>query len=129
MKRGSFVLSIGLLLLAGITLMYGQDTMGDKKSSSKSMSSSESVTGCLQKGTEPNGFTLTGDDGKVWELRSTKVKLSEHVGHKVTVMGASTPASGTTEKKIGDSETKETAGKDHGDLKVTSLKMVSDSCQ
>src|SRR5215470_5735627 len=43
----------------------------------------QNVTGCLQKGDEPGGFTLTGDDGKVWELTSSSdVNLADHVGHK-----------------------------------------------
>jgi hypothetical protein len=37
------------------------------------------VTGCLQKGDEPGEFSITGDDGKTWDLRSRTVKLSEHV--------------------------------------------------
>jgi hypothetical protein len=91
--------------------------------------SKETATGCLQKGDEANGYTLTTDDGKIWELQSTKVKLADHVGHKVTVMGAAAKGSDAMEKKKESSETKETEGKEHGDLKVSSLKMVSESCK
>jgi len=130
MARTFFVFPLGLLLISAVTLLYGQDTMGDKmdKKSGAKMAH-ESVTGCLQKGAEAHGYTLTGEDGKVWELRSSKVKLADHVGHKVSVMGSSTKQSEMEEKKINDSEMKENGGKDHGDLKVTSLKMVSESCQ
>jgi hypothetical protein len=130
MVRKLSVISIGILLISAVTLMYGQDTMGDKmgKKGDAKMSS-QSATGCLQKGAEAHGYTLTGEDGKVWELRSTKVKLADHVGHKVTVMGSSSQQSEMAEKKVNDSEMKESGGKDHGDLKVTSLKMVSESCQ
>jgi hypothetical protein len=62
--------------------------MSENKPEQKEMSSEGTATGCLQKGDEPNGFTLTGEDGKVWELRSSEVSLSEHVGHKVTITGS-----------------------------------------
>jgi hypothetical protein len=125
-----------LVLMAAVAifpmLVQAQDNssqgMGEKKSEHMSASKA-TATGCLQKGEEPNGYTLTADDGKVWELQSTKVKLADHVGHKVTVMGTSSMASDEMEKKKASSESKETEGKEHGDLKVTSMKMVSDSCK
>ena len=87
------------------------------------------VTGCLQKGDEAGEFAITGEDGKLFGLRSTTVKLEEHVGHKVTVAGTSTEAKAdaTKEKKEGTVE-KAAAKEDIKDLNVTSLKMVSDSC-
>src|SRR5690242_2342322 len=45
------------------------------------------VTGCLQKGDEPNEYAITGEDGKKYGLRSTTVKLDDHLGHKVAVTG------------------------------------------
>lgn len=90
--------------------------------------STQSVTGCLKKGDEAGGFTIAGDDGKVWELHSKKVKLSEHVGHKVTVTGMVAKESKATEDKMEANEKKEASGKEYGDLKVESLKMVSESC-
>jgi len=90
----------------------------------------QNVTGCLQKGDEPGGFTLTGDDGKVWELTSSSdVNLADHVGHKVTVSGAVMPESKEHEAKMEAHEKKEAGGKDYDDLKVNKLEMVSDSCK
>ena len=91
--------------------------------------SAQSVTGCLQKGGEEGGFTLLADNGKVWELHSKKVALAEHVGHTVTVAGSATNESKTDEQKIAANEKKEYGEKEHGDLQVHSLKMVSDSCK
>ena len=48
------------------------------------------VTGCLSKGPSEGTFTLTQDDRKTFALTSTTVKLNDHVGHKITVVG--TPA-------------------------------------
>src|SRR5580704_8226435 len=120
--------SLGLFLFSAAVL-FAQDPMSEKKPDHKAMSSGVTVTGCLQKGDEPKGFMLTGEDGKIWELRGSEVNLSEHAGHRVTITGSSVKAADSTEKKVGESETKEANGKEHGDLKVSSLKMVSESCQ
>ena len=82
----------------------------------------KTITGCLQKGYEPDEFSITGEDGKVWGLRSSAVKLDRHLGHKATVSGLV-----THESKAG--ETKTAPGKEEsGDLRVTSLKMLSETC-
>lgn len=101
----------------------------EAKMEQKATGHRESVTGCLQKGDEAGGFSLSGDDGKMWELRSGKVKLADHVGHKVTVTGTPAHHSKTHEEKMEKDEKKEASGKEFGDLRVTSLKMVSESCQ
>src|SRR5215471_17257331 len=45
------------------------------------------VTGCLVKGDEAREYSITGDDGKTYGLRSSTVKLADHLGHKVTIEG------------------------------------------
>jgi hypothetical protein len=88
---------------------------------------SQSVTGCLQKGDKAGEFSITGEDGKTWGLRSSTVKLDEHLGHKVTVTGASSHESKAEEKKEGQVE-KASSKEEYGDLDVSSLKMVSATC-
>jgi hypothetical protein len=93
----------------------------------KPASPETSVTGCLQKGDEPGEVSITGEDGRSWELHSTAVKLDEHIGHKVIVTGTITRESRAEEKKEGQVE--KAAGKEeYGDLRVSSLKMVSKTC-
>ena len=72
-----------------------------------------SVTGCLQEKSK-NEFTISGNDGKTYDLKSTSVKLGDHANHKVTVTG-----------KV----SKEGQGAEAGELEVSNLKMVSQSCQ
>jgi len=108
-----------LLLILCPLLVQAQDTM--------SASKTNSVTGCLQKGVEPGGFYIAGDDGKMWEL-SGKVDAA-HVGHKVTVKGSVLHRTKVEEAKYSDNEKQEANGKPVADFKVTSLKMVSDSCK
>jgi hypothetical protein len=97
----------------------------------KSASGKTTVTGCLQKGDEAGEYSITGEDGKMYGLRSKTVKLSEHVGHKVTVMGALRAESAEKEKgekaEVEEHEKGERA--EAGDIRVTNLKMVSDKCQ
>jgi len=121
------------LFLMILSLVFGglvfSATCSAQMNDSKDKASMQSVTGCLQKGDEAGGVTITGTDGKVWELHSKKVDLTEHVGHTVTVTGSITKESKETEDKMESSEKKESSGKQYGDLKVHSLKMVSDSCK
>ena len=89
------------------------------------------VTGCLQRGVEAGEFSITGPDGKTWELSSRSVKLDEHVGHQVTVTGSAHSESKAEEeaeeKKEGRLE-RAAAKEEFGDLRVTDLKMVSETC-
>jgi hypothetical protein len=92
-----------------------------------SMSKTNSVTGCLQKGVETGGFTIAGEDGTVYEV-SGKVDAA-HVGQKVTAKGHVVQRTKVEEAKYSDNEKQEANGKPVADFKVTSLKMVSDSCK
>ena len=95
----------------------------------KSASQTKTVTGCLQKGNEPNEFAITGEDGKSWDLYSysSKVKLAAHVDHQVTVTGPITRVAKAEPNKEGQAE--KAAGKEEvGELRVTSLQMVSETC-
>ena len=103
----------------------------DDKTAQKPAGRTQSVTGCLQKGDEPGEFSITGEDGKTWGLHSKTVKLEEHVGHKVTVTGSPIHESAAKEKAEEKKEGKmeKAAGKEEiGDLHVTSVKMISESC-
>ena len=108
--------------------LHGAPQTGDTKADNGPAGSNQSVTGCLQKGDEPGGFTITGEDGKVWELQSKKVQLASHVGHTVTVTGSAGNRSTAEEQKTEGSEKREYGQKEHGDLRVGSLKMISDTC-
>src|SRR5215831_2852572 len=86
------------------------------------------VTGCLQKGDEPGEYSITGEDGKTYGLRSKAVNLSQHLGHKVTITGTLRPESAEKEKGEAEEHEKKEAA-EVGDIRVTDLKMVSDTCK
>ena len=102
-----------------------------EKQEHKPTSHIKTVTGCLQKGDEAGEFSITGEDGKTWELSSKSVKLDEHVGHQVTVTGSahreSKAEEKAEEKKEGQME-KAGGKEEYGDLRVTDLKMVRETC-
>ena len=112
--------------------LQAQETAAPAQATAKPMHPKITVTGCLQKGDSANEFAIAGKDGKTWELRSKTVKLDEHVGHTVTVSGVrhhETKAEEAKEAKTEMKESKEAEAQEAGDLRVTSLKMVSDSCK
>jgi hypothetical protein len=118
-----------LLLSLCPAFLHGASQIGESNADKASAGSKETVTGCLQKGDEPGGITIIDKYGKVWELQSNAVQLADHVGHTVTVDGTVASKSKTQEQEIETSEKKEVAGREHGDLQVSDLKMVSDSCK
>ena len=91
------------------------------------------ITGCLSKGDSAKEFLLTGNDGSTWEIRSSRVVLAEHVGHTVTATGVVSNAKMHNLKEDAKEAAKDSGMKksadEHGHMKVTEVKMVSDSCQ
>jgi len=119
-KLAFWLIPIVCLSLCPIALIAGEKA-----------AQSQTVTGCLQKADASGEFSITGEDGKTWGLRSTSVKLDQHIGHKVTVTGSTTHESAKTEKaeEKKEGQVENAASKaEYADLTVTSLKMVSDSC-
>ena len=118
-------------VLTAVSLLLGLYLTAAGFADEKGAGGKTTVTGCLQKGDEANEFSITGEDGKTYGLRSSSVDLSKHLGHKVTVTGTLKPESYEKEKN----ETKETearekkASPEGGDVSVTDLTMVSDSCK
>jgi len=86
-----------------------------------------SVTGCLMKGIG-NGYYIKGENGTTYELWGSK-NLGEHVNHKVTVSGMEQKMPASMEKKHEMHEKAEAAGGTSMDLKVSNVKMISESCQ
>ena len=101
-------------------------------SSDKGKSDTRSITGCLSQGDSAKEFNLKADDGSTWEVRSSTVKLSGHVGHKVTATGVVSNATAHNLKEDTKDMAHDTGMKknnaEHGHLKVTDVQMVSDSC-
>lgn len=114
------VLFLAPLVLFSVlpSLLSAQDDSGSK---------AMSVTGCLKQGSDANGYYLMAKDGKMYELWGKN--LGEHLGHTVTVTGTQAKLSHAMEQKKEATEKTEAGSAPVIDLKVSSLKMVSESCQ
>jgi hypothetical protein len=127
-KMNGFLLC---LILAGLGTSLGlaQDT----SSKSKSKADIRTITGCLSKGESADEFMLAGNDGSSWEVRSSRVALADHVGHTITATGVVSNATLHNLKEDAKGAAKDSGIKkddsEHGHLKITEVKMVSDSCQ
>jgi hypothetical protein len=108
---------------AALAAQSSPDRTDSPEQARKLATQTKTITGCLQKGYEPDEFSITGEDGKVWGLRSSAVKLGGHLGHKVIVIGLI-----THESKAGETKKIAPRKEESGDLRVTSLKMVSETC-
>lgn len=126
---GSFAcaLLLSAVALAQDAAQPGSSPVAAQAQDQKPMNHSKTVTGCLQKGDQPGEVTLTAADGKSWDLRSDSVKFDEHIGHQVAVTGTATRETKAEEKKEGQME-KASSKEAYGDLNVTDLKMVSETC-
>ena len=124
LSRSLVVTAVALIL--GLYLVPASFADGEKGAGKQT-----TVTGCLQKGDDANEFSITGEDGKTYDLRSSDVDMAKHLGHKVTVTGTLKPESSEKEtKETAKREAQEKAGAtEAGDISVTNLTMVSDSCK
>ena len=108
-------LAMGIIILAmsGVTeIAVGQDNPDD---------SMQRVTGCLRKGAATNVYTLTDENGKLWDLQSKTVSFAPHAGHMVTVSGS------IPQKSKENDNPDDTSPQNH--LMVAKLEMVSDTCK
>ena len=130
MKRLSLILSV--ILPCGAAFAANADTKSGHHGGGMTL------TGCLQKGDEPNTFLLTNVTGPGgaekadrWELigAPASLKMADHVGHKVEVRGNAVGAGAAAKmegKKVSKAERAEEAGEHH--LKVRSFKHIAPTC-
>jgi len=91
--------------------------------------STQTVTGCLQKGLESGGFFIIANGEKHWELYpASGVSLAEHVGQTITVTGVPAGRTSAQEEKSQAFEKKEMGDKQHADLMISDVKVVSQTC-
>jgi len=124
-------LAMAFLTLLLLAVTPGRGAAQDTPSATHNKT--RTLTGCLQKGDDADEYKLTTAKGSTWELKSNGHKLSHHVGHTVTITGVVSNAELHGAKEDAKAEAKEhdmdKDSTEHGHMKVTSLKMVSDSCK
>jgi hypothetical protein len=103
----------------------------NQKAATKPININVTITGCLQQGRAADRFILHGPKGKTYALRSSSVKLIEHVGHSVTITGALKRDPQRDDYEFEGSEVNEEwKGKavEPVDVDVTSVKAGGSSC-
>ena len=90
----------------------------------------ESVTGCLQNGDKAGTFSLAGEDGRIWSLRSNSIKFDPLVGHQVKLNGStSSTVADANEKTTKEGQVEQASSKEeYRDLHVVAVTMISDTC-
>jgi hypothetical protein len=138
MKKSIWLVLVGVVLIlsgmttAGVVASQYGGAQADKEK--QKPAKPHTMTGCLEKGTEPNTFRLTNVEGtgpKTVELHAdASKKLSAHLGHKIAVTGPevdpATMKKGTTGKTEPGAAPKESSTEHH--MRVNSLKMISETC-
>jgi len=91
----------------------------------------KTVTGCLQKGVEPNGgfYLITANDKHLELYDDGKASLADHIGQTVSVSGGTPKRSAEQEKASQPYEKQETGTRKHSDFQVSSLTVVSATCK
>jgi hypothetical protein len=116
-------MGLGLIALLGCVSLRLMGAAQDTRDTSRT---TRTITGCLQKDDHANKYRLIAEHAK-WELTSDNVRLEDHVGHKVKVDGAVSNAAFHGMKEDLKAEVHKTPT-ETGDLTVTNLEMISDSC-
>jgi hypothetical protein len=119
-------LTLGLVALCGLSFL---PAIGASQNETKDKDASlRTLTGCLSKGDKAGEYNLVTPEGNTWEIHTKTVKLSEHVGHTVTISGKvwHPDMHGAKEKT---KEAVDSDAKEHGHLNATDVAMVSDSCK
>jgi len=120
--QGPLLLIVFLVLGFGVlTSVTKALTPEGKRSRTQSKDDSITVTGCLRDADGDHLFQITGTKGDMYLVRSTKVTLKDHVGHKVALTGTikdDDDADLNVEYREGDVRL----------LIVSSLRMISTEC-
>ena len=120
------------VVLAGLTTAWA--IAQDSDTDAKSKGEVRSITGCVTKGPSAKEFLLTASDGSSWEVRNNNaINLTSHLGHTVEVKGVVSHSKMHNMKEDAKGAANDAGMKnnktEHGHLKVTDVRMVSDSCQ
>lgn len=85
------------------------------------------VSGCLKRGHD-GGYYISDRNGTTWALSSTKIDLSEHVMHAVTVTGKPAGLTQPLPQSNQSGNAESSGGSSQRGLQVLTLKMLSNSC-
>ena len=143
--RSAICMTAAMLVAAG-TMMAAQDADKAADNMGKMDKKSQSMTGCVQAGSEPGTYMLTNAQPAMGEkaatdtmsaakadmgsitLSASDVDLAPHVGHKVTVTGSMMGKMKHGEMSKDDKAAAGETAAAGPSMKVKSLTMVAASC-
>ncbi len=106
------------VLLLGVSWATAQSET--QTPTAKTGGGQQTVQGCLSN--SGGAYTLTGKDGKTFQLTGDTAKLTEHVGHEIKVTGTVSSASESSTGAMGKAGAEKT-------IEISSVKHVSKSCE
>jgi|HubBroStandDraft_4_1064222.scaffolds.fasta_scaffold168165_1 hypothetical protein len=130
-------LSIRILALGFLSSLLGVATFGQNPpgpgTNQNQDHSAKKITGCLPTGDKSGIYWISETNGNVWNVKSSKLDLSQHVGHRVTIMGywadyqtTETPKNPNAAQKEKDNSP--SAADSKNTLEVKRVKEISASC-
>ena len=125
-------LAAAVMLLCAVFFVYAQQQSENQPSSSthhmRSGDNTETATGCLQKSSAGNGYTLASQDGGTWQLTSTQVDLEKYAGKQVSVAGNAPSSARHHGRRVANSQN---AGNASGQntMDVFDLIVLNEKCQ
>jgi hypothetical protein len=122
------MLCLVVVALTSVWSLAQDDTANNSKGEVRN------ITGCLTKSGGGDEYLLTATDGSTWEIHeNSAVNLAKHANQTVDVKGvvANNKAHNMKEdaKDMANDAGMKKNSAEHGHLKVTGIKKVSDSCQ
>jgi hypothetical protein len=123
------VLTLAALLLSATLVPATHANSPAQDSAPSKKSKVRRITGCIGRGATDRDYTIDTANGSTWEIKSDAVNFESHVGHTVTITGTVDHAKLHAAKEKAKDTAKGGEKPEHGHLTVTTLKMVSKSCQ
>jgi hypothetical protein len=119
-------LYFALVLAFALALSAQQAGSAKAKSSTNNADKTHQVTGCLSGPNDEGAYLLTTARHRKGIEVGGNDELKNHVGHKIQVSGTWASAADIGEKPEAAEKEKTEKGERH--LKVSSIKMISDTC-
>jgi hypothetical protein len=122
MRASSATWIVASVFAFGVTAI-GQEKPATPPAQDKPAAKEHTMTGCLQKGTDPDTFQVmnTEKGPKVIGIVASKAALAPHVGHKIEITGVAVPATEAESAKVKPPKA------DHY-MNLSAIKMVSTTC-
>ena len=121
------------VVMLGLTSAWAMAQDSDANANTKSKGGVRNITGCLTKSGGGDEYLLTGTDGSTWEIHeNSSANLAEHVNQTVEVRGVVSHEKMHNMKEDSKDMAHDTGATksraEHGHLKATDVRKVSDTC-